>query len=428
MRLVLFGILFFYASLGLAQIESVVNFRGQNAESIQINQSVDVTRSVPYQVPDTCYNQIPYQSYECRNETRYRQDCQWIPESQRCWTENERVCRNVIRTRQECQNGPSREVCHNVPGREVCVERPTRQVCHTNSQGRQSCTTVGGGRSCHMTPGSRECNTVPGERVCRNVSYNDQVCDNVPRRQCERVPGRNACQSIPYAQEVCGYETRYRAEPYACQRTEYRDVTTPKRLSGEIQVHFITNGLVEEFPLQVSVKASNSKFERFETSIRLIKEPKVLVILKKKVVEHQENENEISVNGEIVIEVVEARMIGPVFPKGLKDLAFNEEKSVLSMAIDGGISAQGSLQALMKSQPKWGKAKTVAELKAKYPSERAKITGNVLELNLAGIMEHKLAKKNELTLKLSAPLSISGELLNSLKPELSRDYTLLLKK
>lgn len=428
MRLFVFAMLILHSWICLAQIESVVHFRGQNAEEIKINQSVDITRSVPYQVPSTCYNQIPYQRWECHNETRYRQDCQWIPDSQRCWTESERVCRNVPRTRQECQNGPSREICRNLPGREVCVERPRREVCHTNPQGQRSCTTVGGGQSCHTTSGTRECSTVPGERVCRHVSYTEQECENVPRRQCQHVPGRNACQSVPYAEEVCGYETRYRAEPYACQRTEYKDVTTQKKLSGEIQVHFITNGLVEEFPLMISVKALNTKFEAFESFVKLAKEPKVMVILKKKLVEHQESAEEISVSGEVVIEVVEPRMISPMFPKELKDLSFDEDKSILRMIIDGPVSGVGSLEAVVKSIPKWGKSKQVAELKAKYPSERAKISGNILELNLEGLIKHKLAKKNVVMLKLTAPLSVAGELLNAQRPVLGQDYKLELKK
>lgn len=412
----------------LAQVESTINFRGQNAEVIKVEKNINVVRPVPYQVPDTCYNDIPYQSYECRDVTRYRQECHYVPASENCWTDHDRVCRNVIRTRQECSNGPSREVCTETPGRQVCTERPTREVCRTDSNGQQRCTTVGGGQSCQTVGGGRSCHTVPGERTCRNVSYTDTECENVPRRRCETIPGRNVCQDIPYSENVCGYETRYRQEPYACQRTEYRDVTTPKKLTGAVNVHFQTNGLVEEFPLQVSVAAPNAKFESFATTVKLLKEPQVLVILKKKEVKATESEKEIVLSGDVVFEIIEPKMVAPAFPTKLKNASFNEANSVLALQIEGGISAQGSVDLLFTAAPKIGKKKTIAELKAAYPSDRAGVAGDKLSMNLKGKMQNDLAKKNKIELKLSAPLTIKGEVLNTKKPEMTKAYSLELKK
>lgn len=411
-----------------AQVESQINFSGQNSEVIKIDQLINVVRPVPYEVPSTCTRDIPYQNWECRDVTRYRQECSWVPSRENCWSENERVCRNVTRTREECHTGPSHQECHERPSREVCTERPTREVCRTNSHGQQTCQTVGGGQSCQTVGGGESCRTVGGDRICRDVSYTDQDCDDVPRRRCETIPGHNDCRDIPYSEEVCGNETRYRQESYACMETRYRDETTPKKLIGEIQIHFQTNGLVEEFPLHLSVAAPNAKFETFDAQLKLLKEPKVLVFLKKKEVIAKELDKEINLQGNIVIEVLTQEMVTPVFPAKFKDAAFNEANSVLSLAIEGNISAMGSVETLITANPKIGRDKKVVELKAAYPSDRAVIAGANLNLNLAGIMEHKLAKKNQIALKLTAPLNVEGILMNAKKPVLEKAYSLELRK
>jgi len=426
----LFSALFLLAvSLSsLAQVDSQIIFRGQNSEVIKIEKDINVVRPVPYEVPSTCTRDIPYQSYECRDVTRHREECSWVPSSENCWSENERVCRNVTRTRQECSTGSSRQECHERPSREVCTERPTREVCHTNSRGQQSCQTVGGGQSCQTVGGGQSCHTIPGERTCRDVSYTDQDCDNVPRRRCETIPGHNNCRDIPYSERVCGNETRYRQEEYACMRTLYRDETTAKKLTGEVQVHFQTNGLVEEFPLHISVAAPDAKFESFATVVKLLKEPKVLVFLKKKEVIAKESATEINFQGDIVFEILDANMVTPAFPTKLKTAAFNEANSVLSMVIEGSISAMGSLDAKISSNPKVGRNKIVAEVKAAYPSERAGVAGSKLNISLAGLMQNELAKKNSIAIKLIAPMIVEGELMNAKKPVMEKAYNLLLFK
>lgn len=411
-----------------AQIESLINFRGQNSEVIKVDKAINVVRPEPYQVPDTCYNQIPYQNYECNDVTRYRESCHYIPASESCRTEYERVCRNVTRYRQECSNGPSRQVCRDNPSREVCVERPTREVCRTNSQGQEVCTTVGGGQSCQTVGGGQSCTTEAGDRVCRDVSYTDQDCDNIPRERCETIPGRNQCDQVAYSEEVCGNVTRYHQEPYACMRTEYRDVTTPKKLTGEIQVHITTNGIVEEFAINVAVAAKDAKFEAFTAAVKLIKDPKALVFLKKKEVKKTETAKEINIQGDISLEVVEVQSIAPVFPTKLSVIGFNESNYVLSLKIDGGISAAGSVEAVVMADPKIGKKKLVAELKAQYPSKQAGVIDTTLNLNFANLMQRELAKKNEVSVKLLAPLSVKGELLNIKKPVLEKSFDLKFRK
>lgn len=444
----LFSVLFLVVMSfqALAQVDSQINFRGQNSEVIKVEKNIKVTRPVPYQVPDTCYNDVPYQSYECRNVTRYREECRYIPSSENCWTENDRVCRNVTRYREECSTGPSHQVCTNNPSRQVCTERPsrqvcterpTREVCRTNSQGQQTCQTVGGGQSCQTVGGGQSCTTVgggqschsvPGERTCRQVSYTDQDCDNVPRRRCETIPARNQCDQIPYSEEVCGNETRYRQEPYACERTQYRDETTVKKLIGQIDVRFETNGLVEEFPVKVTVAAANAKFETFATDVKLLKEPKVLVFLKKKNVVANETAKEINLSGEIVMEVVNAQMVSPVFPDAIKSPAFNDSTDIMTFVLEGGISAKGSVEAKIVAKPKVGKDKVLAELKAAYPSDRAGVAANKLSLNLAGLMQNDLVKKNSVSIKLMAPMNVRGELMNATRPVSEKSYTLEIRK
>jgi len=426
MRLLSLVLLAALSLTSYAQVESQINFRGQNSEVIKIDKDINVIRPQSFQVPDTCYNAIPYQSYECHDVTRYRQQCQNIPSSQNCWTENERVCRNVTRTRQECHTGPSHQECHERPSREVCTERPTREVCHLDSNGQRRCTTVGGGRSCQTVGGGQSCNTIPGERICRNVSYTDQDCDNVPRRRCEYVPARTECRDIPYNENVCSNVTRYRQEPYACERTEYRDVSTPKKLAGTIQVHFLTNGLVEEFPLSLSVGATNAKFEAFSVVLKLLKEPNVLVILKKKTVIADETEEAISLQVDILIEIIEPKMVMPSFPTLLKSPVF--KNNILSLDFEGAISAMGSVDLLFTADPKIGRTKTIAQLKASYPSDRAGVIENKINLNLAGLIQNDLAKKNHIVLKLTAPLSVLGEILNATKPVMDKAYNIDLKK
>jgi len=207
-------------------------------------------------------------------------------------------------------------------------------------------------------------------------------------------------------------------------RTLYRDETTVKKLTGSVQVHFQTNGLVEEFPLHVSIAAPNAKFESFVAKVTLVKEPTVLVFLRKKDVKVEETEKEFIIQGDIVFEILETAMVAPAFPVKLKNPKFNESNSVLSLEFEGSISGMGAVEALIMSNPKIGRDKKVVELKADYPSTRAGVAGSILSLNLASIMENNFAKKNQISIKLSAPFNVEGELMNSKKPVIEKSYKL----
>ena len=415
-----------FSSAVSAQIESIIQFNGQNAETITLNKSVNVVRSEAYDYEDTCSRDIPYEVYECNNVTRYRQECSWIPASERCWTEPDRVCRSVTRYRRQCSPGPSRQVCTSIPTRQVCVERPTREVCRTDSSGQQRCQTVGGGQSCQTVGGGQNCRTESGPEVCRDVAYQDQDCDTVYRNRCETIPGRNDCRDIPYQEQVCGNVTRYNTEYYACTRTGYRDVTTVKKLSGEINVALNTNGVVEEFPIAIVLAPQSATHESFTLTTSLKKEPKALVASQLRKIEVlEETDKEIIVRGSVTIEMIDAEQIALSFPVALNNVAIGKDSHVVSMDLEGSISAVGSVEVELMHTPLVGKDKKIASLKAEYPSEQVRINGNKMEINLKGQLMDSLQKRMVLNVKLSAPISLPGDILNAKKPENEKSYNKL---
>lgn len=414
--------LLLFSTVVSAQVETIIKFQGQNAETITIDKSVSVVRPESFEVPDTCSRDIPYEVYECNDVTRYRQECSWIPESQNCYQEPDRVCRSVTRYRQECSSGPSRQVCTDVPSREVCVERPTREVCRTNSRGENVCQTVGGGQSCQTVGGGQTCRTESGPDVCRDVSYQDQDCDTVYRTRCDTVPGRNECRDIPYSENVCGNVTRYNTEYYACMRTEWRDITTVKQLKGKVNVSFVTNGNVEEFPLAVIVAPTNATHNAFSLTSALKSEPKVLVAAQKRRIKvASETEKEIVIEGDMTIETLDPAMLNISFPTGLSNVSINKATNVVSMKIGGSISATGKVDIELIHTPLIGKDKKLAVLQAEYPSDKVKINGDMLEINLAGLVS-KLEKRMVLSVKLATDLALRGEILNAKKPKTEKSY------
>jgi hypothetical protein len=92
----------------LAQIESLIQFKGQNAETINLSKQVTVVRPEAYEANTTCTRQIPREVYECNDITRYRNECSHVPSEQNCWNENENVCHSLTRYREECSHGPKK--------------------------------------------------------------------------------------------------------------------------------------------------------------------------------------------------------------------------------------------------------------------------------------------------------------------------------
>jgi len=409
MRIFLLSMVLILSSQAFANLERTIQFNGQNGETLTEKKELDIFRSEPREIDTTCYRDIPYQSYECRNETRYRQECHYVPSRQECRTEYERQCRTVTRTRQQCTTNP---------GRQVCTERPTREVCRVDSSGQNRCTTVGGGQSC---------TTVGGGQTCTSVPYQDTECSNVPRQSCHTIPGGNVCNQVPYYEEVCGYETRYRSEGYACRQTVMRDIPYKKQFIANVDVRIITNGIVEEFPLTVKAAAKNKYYENFALDINLGKQPEALVVVRSKKLEAKEEGNVITLDGSVVIEIVSPEMVSPSFPVKFSKPKLSAQ-SVLSLEFDGSYSATGSLQLELLTNPTIGKDKVAAKLNEEYPSERIVFEGNKVSINLNGKMERKLTKKNSIKIKLKAPVAIQGDILNEKKPSVEKSYQISFKK
>jgi hypothetical protein len=407
-----------------AELESQFNFIGQNSEVLKAEKKVSLSVPQTIQVPSTCTRSVPDGEVEvCANETRYRQECSWVPSSQRCWNERDRVCRSIPRTRQECTSSPGQTVCTNRPSRQVCTERPTREVCTTRPDGRQHCTTVGGGTHCTTVGGGQDCRQVPGQTQCRTVTYNDVQCDDIVRNRCETVPGRNECRNIPYQERVCRTETQYRSETYACTRPQTTTVIVEKTIKAETQVQILTNGLAEEFPVRVALKDASSDFSAFNLEVKLLKEPKLFVLMKKKKVSVVATENLIEVKGELQLEVVSLDGLSPKFPEAIARAFVSQASKKLIVSFEGPLPAVGEVDLLIFHNTYFSPYKTIAELKSPYP--KIGIGPGVLEgkaalsIDLKDALKDEFRKKNmRLRLSLSAPSVIEGEILNQARPSL----------
>lgn len=422
-------LLFLVPVLTHAQMESQIVFNGQNAEVLKLEKQVTIVKPTQVEVPSTCTRQVPVGEQQvCRNVTRYRQECSWIPSSQSCHTEYDRVCRTVTRYREECSGSSSREECSTTPSRQVCTERPTRQVCTQRPNGTQHCTTVGGGTSCQTVGGDRVCHTVPGNRTCRQVPYSDQDCDSVPRQRCETIPGRNECSQVPYSAQECGMEMQYRTESYACTRTETVNQNIAKTIKGEVNVQILTNGLVEEFPMLVSVKESNAQFSAFTIEAKLLKQPKVFVVLKKKEIKvASQSEKEIVLKGSVVLEVLEAQMLPMSFPAKILEASIEKATNKMVVVFEGGISSVGSVDFIITYKAFLQSRKTLVEMKADYPSDKVQLGAvadkAALSMDIKDAIKSELKTKNMLlTFKLNAQLNLQGEIMNEKKPDTLKLY------
>lgn len=410
-----------------AQIESSFLFNGQNAETLSAEKNIVVVTPKVVDVPSTCSRQV-FDRYEevCRNETRYDRQCRWIPPTQNCYNESYRSCHPVTRTRQECSTGPSRQVCTDVPSREVCTDRPSRRVCSTRPDGREVCSDVGGGRSCTQVGGGRTCSTVPGERTCRMVTYTDQECTTQYRNRCDPVPGRNDCYDVPYSVPVCENVARYRTEYYSCIKQETIEEKAPKVLRNKVFVSINTNGLVEEFPVLVSVNESSREFKNFSVNVKLMNEPQLIVFLKNKSVKKvSETAQEIILETRVSMELVTKEMLPIEFPAQVISAELRGEK--LTLILEGSLSASGSFGVAITHKAFLGSTKTIVDLAGTFPSDVAQVgeVGNklALQIDLADGVKRDFKKKNmKLRLKLSSESNVPGDILNTKKPEFSKNY------
>ncbi len=414
-------------ALSQAQIDSQFVFNGQNGEVLKGEKQIVVITPEQVQVPSTCYRQVPTgQIQVCRDETRYREECSWIPSSESCRTEYNQVCNSVPRSREVCSGGGSRQECSTIPTSTVCHDRPTNEVCTTLPDGSPHCTTVGGGQHCQEVGGGQHCTTVWDSPTCHSETYWDQECTSVPENRCETIPGRNDCSSIPYSENVCGMEMQYRTESYACTETVTVNREEKKLLKAETTIQIETHGLVDEFQAQVSVKERSAQFKDFTIDVKLLKEPKLFVILKQKEVKiASATKTEIVVKANLVLEVMTLEMLPISLPQDISSAVFTEATKKLTLVVNGKLAAKGTVDLSLSKKELFSR-KTVAELKGAYPAkliEVGAVEGKpALNIDLKAAMKANPKKSMKLKLVLEAEMDIKGSLLNVTKPQLKKEF------
>ena len=147
-----------------------------------------------------------------------------------------------------------------------------------------------------------------------------------------------------------------------------------------------------------------------------------MVVVKEKNIQATELDKEIFLTGEIVIEVFEAQMVEPIFPENMNEARFDEETEILTVKMNGRLSQEGQIELVIHSRPKWGSDKKVAELKSSFPSSRVRVENGMMIVNLSGLMDHRLVKRNDVDMKVVSSLLLKGEVLNAPRAPLSRDY------
>lgn len=223
-------------------------------------------------------------------------------------------------------------------------------------------------------------------------------------------------------------ETQYETEAYACTRTETVNRTAEKTIKAEINVQIMTNGLVEEFPMAITLKETSSQFDAFTIDAKLLKEPAVFVVLMKKEVKIADStKDEILLEAEVVLEVLSKEMLPIAFPTAIHKATVDKKTKKMTIVFEGPISAQGEVDFKITHDSFWTSKKTIAEMKEAFPSAKIEL-GQVedkaaLSIDLTDALKHELKKSNMLLkLKLTSEMNLRGELMNTTKPENSKLY------
>lgn len=222
-----------FATNFAAASESYKSFEytGQLSELVELENQRMETRYREQEVPSTCTRQVPYETEECGNVTRYRTECRTVP--------GRRVCRDV----------PHQRCRWETRYRRVCRQEPPRNVCRT----RRVCTGVGRARVCQDR---RECRREPGRRVCHQEPHRERICRTEYRRECRQEPDRRECREVPYQDYQCRTVTRYRDEQYSCTRTERTPYEViAERFEGALDFNFMDS--VTNAPIRFDVSLSD---------------------------------------------------------------------------------------------------------------------------------------------------------------------------
>ncbi|WP_374001803.1 hypothetical protein [Bdellovibrio bacteriovorus] len=248
--------------------QSANTVRGELSANVykQEPYQANYTEQVPYQAEETYYVDVPYQAEETytvdipyqTTETYYEN----VPYTERVaytdyeeYWDTEYQCRNVTKYRQECSN---ERLCE--PGGRTC--QPITE-CGTNAHGERICKTRN-----ECTEGPRVCRDVPS---CRQVPYTDRECSNERVRKTRPVTRYR--DETHYRQElrtrtVTKYRqetrtrtvTKYRSEARTRTVTKYREETrccvTKYR---EVFDHQFTQPVSVIFPQEAALLAGESE-------------------------------------------------------------------------------------------------------------------------------------------------------------------------
>ncbi|MFV8259276.1 hypothetical protein ACNQKP_15825 [Bdellovibrio bacteriovorus] len=187
--------------------DTALTVRGELSKNVYRQEPYqdNYTEKVPYQAEETYYVDVPYQT----TETYYEQ----VPYTERVsytdyeeYWDSEYQCRNVTKYRQECSN---ERLCE--PGGRTC--QPITE-CGTNAHGERICKTRN-----ECTEGPRVCRDVPS---CRQVPYTDRECGYERVRKTRTVTKWR--DEVRYRQEQrTRTVTKYRSEARTRTVTKYRD-------------------------------------------------------------------------------------------------------------------------------------------------------------------------------------------------------------
>ena len=336
-------------------------YNGQPQEALTLERVLVETRTRTEMQDSTCTRQIPYQERECGNETRYRQECSWIPARQECGRRDERRCRDVTRYRQECSRGPSRERCQDFPGGEVCHNGPSREICEDRSgpeecrdtpNGRvcrrlpptRNCRTVPGERICRPAPPQRRCETIPGEQICRQVPYQDQECSTTSVPYCYEVPGRQECRDIPYQEYVCRDVTRYRSETYACQRPVQIPYQVNIPVKANLDVSFVENDLGVEVPFTAVLNANKT------LNLRAALPENVVMGLKVSEPQVSQNGDSFQVKQAMRVNLLSSTLIQNQLIEKLEDVVIDMKDKTLNFTATGFLEPQDRVEIVLEGK------------------------------------------------------------------------------
>ncbi len=341
---------------------SEFSFRGQATEAVGLERTLTETRTRTEMRDSTCTRQVPYQDRECGYETRYRQECSWVPPREECGRRDERRCRDVTRYRQECTNGPDRRVCDNIPGERVCTNRPDREICEDRSgeeecrevngrrvcrrTGGRQCRTVPGERVCHDRPDRTVCRDVPGERHCRQVSYPDQECTTQSVPWCHTIPGQNVCRDIPYEEHVCRNVTRYRTETYACKEPVEVPYEVTFNLSGELEVQFVN----PDFRTEVPFTANLTEARTFTLTPSAVEG--VLVGIRPGVPQMTNDAQNIILKQKMEVMFTDAEALQQELTKNISAVVIDFTAKKLSFTAQGEVELEDSVEVILEGRKK----------------------------------------------------------------------------